>query len=73
MRGRLWEILEDLEADAMAGLTVLTFEVPVSERASAAGLKVSSMVAVIVSHASEEEDRSYMRLRGLRQCLRRVL
>ena len=73
MRGTFWETFEAFEVEVVRGFAVLMLELTVSERVNAAGLKVSSMVAVIVSHATDEEDRSYMRLHGLRECLRRVL
>ena len=56
MRGTFCEGLEDLEADDAAGFTALTLEVRVSERVSAAGLKVSSMVAAPGSRAGEEDE-----------------
>ena len=56
MRGTVWETFEDFEVEAVRGLVVLMLEVIVSERVSAAGLKVSSMAGLVEAHASEEEE-----------------
>ena len=56
MRGTLWETFEDFEVEFVRGFAVLMLEVIVSDRVSAAGLKVSSMAAVVESHVSGEED-----------------
>jgi hypothetical protein len=57
MRGKLWLVLDGLEAEELGALAVVTFEDIVSERVSAAGLNVSSMTQALKLRVREDEEK----------------
>lgn len=59
MRGKLWLVLDGLEAEELDALAVVTFEDIVSERVSAAGLNVSSIAQGLKLRVRGDEDKLF--------------